>query len=469
MFDLTRTIHKMMWKKIPLINFFLLIICPLIAVAMVVLVFPDGGKAFFLVTFLSLLVIFLIRKFSPDRDFLTKVFLLALCLRMSLGIVIDFFGLLNFFGGDSFNYDEAAYKLVQYWFEPADSLADSSKVETIVNPPNWGIIYLTAFIYSVCGRSLFIAQSFCCVVGAAVSPMIYFCANQLYDNKRVARASALFIACFPTFIVWSAQLLKDGPILFLIVLTISMVMVLQKRFSLPATICLIFSLSAILCIRFYIFYMIAASVFLGVIIGTNFTFNSLVKRVIAITILSLGLIYIGVSQTAVTNLETFDMERLQSGRQYSARNFNSGFGQDFDVSTLEGAVSAFPIGLAYLIFAPFPWEVNNFRQLVTLPEMLIWWCLLPLLVKGIWFTLKTRLRRSIPVIVFILTLTVSYALLQSNVGTAYRHRTQIQVFLYMFIAVGWTLMREKRENIYIWRVNRYRRFFNKPPITIKHN
>jgi hypothetical protein len=249
-----------------------------------------------------------------------------------------------------------------------------------------------------------------------------------------------------------------------------MVMVLQKRFSFLAIICLILSLSAILSLRFYIFYMVAASVFLGSIIGTNFTFNSLVKRVIAITILGLGLTYIGITELAVTNLETTaDIEKLHSGRQYSANKFNSGYGQDFDVSTVEGAIAAFPIGLAYLLLAPFPWEVNNFRQTITLPEMLVWWCLMPLLVKGIWFTLKTRLRRSIPVIVFTLMLTVSYALLQSNVGTAYRHRTQIQVFLFMFIAVGWTLMREKREILYVWRVNRYRRFFNKPPITIKHS
>ena len=31
-------------------------------------------------------------------------------------------------------------------------------------------------------------------------------------------------------------------------------------------------------------------------------------------------------------------------------------------------------------------------------------------------------------------------------GTAYRQRTQIQVFLFMFIAVGWVLYRERRED-----------------------
>lgn len=470
MLGFTRTIQRMMGKKMPPINFFLLIICPLTAIAMVLFVFPEGGKAFFLVTFLSLLIIFLIRKYSSDKDFLTAVFLLALYLRILLGIVIEFFGLIHFFGGDSVAYDEAANNIVQLWHKIAYFSDDFSVIAIPENNPNSGIVYLTTFIYFIFGRSLFVAQSFCSVVGAALSPMIYFCARQLYDNKQVARVSALLIACFPTFIVWSAQLLKDGPILFLIVFAITMGLILQKRFSFPAIICLIFSLSAILYLRFYIFYMVAASISLGVIIGTNFTFNSLVKRIIAVAILGLGLTYIGVSERALTNYEAYaDVESRQAGRQWVANKFNSGYGQDFDVSTFEGAVSAFPIGLAYLFLAPFPWEVNNFRQAITLPEMLVWWCLIPLFFKGIWFTLRTRLRKSIPVLAFALILTVTYALFESDVGTAYRHRTQIQVFMFMFIAVGWTLMQEKREIIFIWRLNRYRRFFNKPPITIKQN
>jgi hypothetical protein len=43
-------------------------------------------------------------------------------------------------------------------------------------------------------------------------------------------------------------------------------------------------------------------------------------------------------------------------------------------------------------------------------------------------------------------LTLAYSIFQGNVGTAYRQRTQIQVFFFMFIAVGWVLWKEKRED-----------------------
>ena len=59
---------------------------------------------------------------------------------------------------------------------------------------------------------------------------------------------------------------------------------------------------------------------------------------------------------------------------------------------------------------------------------------------------------------FSVVLTLAYSIFQGNVGTAYRQRTQIQVFLFIFIAVGWELWREKREDRKMERVLKQRRF-----------
>jgi hypothetical protein len=97
------------------------------------------------------------------------------------------------------------------------------------------------------------------------------------------------------------------------------------------------------------------------------------------------------------------------------------------------------------MFAPFPWEIANFRQAITMPEVLLWWASFPLLFWGLIYTIKHRLRNAIAVVLFSLLLTVAYSIFQGNVGTAYRQRCQIQVFLFMFIAVGWELRKEKKE------------------------
>jgi hypothetical protein len=54
-------------------------------------------------------------------------------------------------------------------------------------------------------------------------------------------------------------------------------------------------------------------------------------------------------------------------------------------------------------------------------------------------------------------LTLAYSMFQGNVGTAYRQRTQIQVFLFMFIGVGFVVAKEKRENALAERRARMRR------------
>jgi hypothetical protein len=45
---------------------------------------------------------------------------------------------------------------------------------------------------------------------------------------------------------------------------------------------------------------------------------------------------------------------------------------------------------------------------------------------------------------FALFATVSYALVESNLGTAYRHRAQVLIPLFIFAAVGIAARRERR-------------------------
>ena len=93
-----------------------------------------------------------------------------------------------------------------------------------------------------------------------------------------------------------------------------------------------------------------------------------------------------------------------------------------------------------------------------MPEIIVWWSMMPFALFGLIYSIRHRLKPAIPVLIFSSMLTIVYALFQGNVGTAYRQRTQIQVFLFMFIAVGWVLLKEKRENVQIERRRRREMF-----------
>jgi hypothetical protein len=409
--------------------------------------FPDGVAAVLIIVLFSIVTIALIRHESPeDAEFLQRLFLIALLLRVGFGMLIQMFDLRSFFGNDATLYDMLGYRLYEIWFEGVSTDSDLSYRALDLGASGWGMNYLVAAIYTVTGKNAFAAQTFCACVGAATAPLVYTCANKIFNNRNVGRTAAVIVAVVPAFVIWSGQLLKDGLMIFLLVLSITMVLSLQEKFSYVSVGLLIFSLFGILSLRFYIFYMVVVAVVGSFIIGSSTSRQSILKRLAAILIIGGSLAYFGALQNAGEKLEEFgNLESIQRSRQDLSTSA-SGFGEDLDVSTTEGAMVALPIGFSYLMFAPFPWEAGNFRQAIALPEVLVWWTMMPFLVVGLWYSFKYRLRNSIAVLLFTFLLTIGYSLFQGNVGTAYRQRTQIQVFLYMFIGVGWTLRKEKKEN-----------------------
>jgi hypothetical protein len=70
---------------------------------------------------------------------------------------------------------------------------------------------------------------------------------------------------------------------------------------------------------------------------------------------------------------------------------------------------------------------------------------MPALVRGLRYSLRHRFRDVLPIVTFTLILTLAYAVFQSNVGTAYRQRTQIVMFFFIFIGAGIELKRSRRE------------------------
>jgi 4-amino-4-deoxy-L-arabinose transferase-like glycosyltransferase len=416
---------------------------PLVALAIIFLVGWDAIMALVVVALLSWIVISVFRVYAEEKDFVTQVFIGALLARLLFGLLVHLFDLRAFFGGDATTYDERGTELFEYWQQTQN--VGSSPLEG--QRSNWGMQYFVALLYSVFGRNIFLAQSVVAVFGAATSGLVYFCSRELFQNRRVSRLSALLVAFFPSFILWSGQLLKDGLVIFLIVLSILTVLELQKRFNYLALGLLIVSLFGILALRFYVFYMVAVSVVGSFIVGISKTNQGIIQRLAAIVIVGLGLTYFGVLGMVEENVESYGtLERVQVSRASLARTAGSGFGEETDVSTTEGAISAIPIGLAYLMLAPFPWEVSSLRSAITTPEVLVWWAMIPVVLMGAVYTLRSRLRTALPIVIFSIMLTLAYSIFQGNVGTAYRQRTQIQVFLFIFFAVGWVLIKERREN-----------------------
>lgn len=407
----------------------------------------DAAKAVLLCTALATVAGFYSYKRETDGPFLLRLFVAALLVRIVIGLAIFTFRGQDFFGGDAITYDFFGNAQMLGWGGDKYYQGVANQFVRSGQGSGWGMVYLVAAVYSVIGRNMLAVQLMNSVFGAATAVVIYLCAHQVFKNLRVARLAGIAVAFYPSLVLWSAQGLKDGPIVFCLALAILCTLKLGEKLSLKYIVILICVLLSLVALRFYVFYMICVAIAGAFVIGMQqISAVSFARQFTAVILLGLALTYVGVTRSSAIQFEHYgNLQQLQSSRLDQARSAESGFGRDVDVSSTSGAISTIPMGVLYLLFAPFPWQITSLRQSITLPEMVIWWASFPMLVLGLWFAIKYRLRMISPILIFTVMLTLAYSVFQGNVGTAYRQRAQLLVFYFIFVAVGFVLMKEKRE------------------------
>ncbi|HET9525874.1 MAG TPA: glycosyltransferase family 39 protein [Pyrinomonadaceae bacterium] len=415
--------------------------------AVLYLIPESGSGALALCAAVSLPTIYIVARGGEEKRFLLRLFTLAVLVRIIIASIIYLGNMQEFFGGDANTYHLFGQSLNQSWH--GDDFHNSRYTAFIQSGAGaWGMLYVVAAVYEVLGANMYAIQLFNASIGASTAVVVYYVTQSLFNNTRVSKLAAVLVAFFPSLILWSSQALKDGLIIMALALCILATLRLMEKITVRYIIVLGVCLAALLSLRFYIFYMMAAAVAGSFVIGMKSAdARSFLQRFVAIAAIGMVFTWFGVIRFAATQFERYgNLQMIQLSRVDQARNASSGFGKDVDVQTTEGALSVIPIGLLYLLFAPFPWQLASLRQSIALPEMLVWWAAFPLLVLGWWYALKHRLRQVAPIVLFTTMLTLAYAVFQGNVGTAYRQRSQLLVFYFIFVAVGAVLMVEKQEN-----------------------
>ncbi|HEV7682690.1 MAG TPA: glycosyltransferase family 39 protein, partial [Pyrinomonadaceae bacterium] len=379
----------------------------------------DAAKAVLLCTALATIAGFYAYKRDVDGTFLLRLFVAGLICRIAIGLAIFAFRGQDFFGGDAITYDFFGNAQMLGWAGDKYYASIANQFVRSGEGSGWGMVYLVAAVYGIVGRNMLAIQMMNAVFGAATAVVIYLCAFQVFKNSRVARIAGIAVAFYPSLVLWSAQGLKDGPTVLCLAVAILATLKLGEKLTIKYIVVLLVALLSIIALRFYVFYMIAVAITGAFVIGMQqVTATSFARQFTAVVLLGVALTYIGVTRSATAQFERYgSLERLQRSRQDQAARGDSGFGRDVDVSTTSGAISTIPMGVVYLLFAPFPWQITSLRQSITLPEMIIWWASFPLLVLGLWFTIKYRLRLASPILIFTFMLTLAYSVFQGNVGT----------------------------------------------------
>ena len=403
----------------------------------------DAVFAFLIAGLLNLVIIRMIRRRLPGEEgvFLGRVYLWTLLLRFALGLWLNAYSgqtaFADMFWGDSSTYDFGGWIMSLRW-----------EGQTYLNPyyqgkvSGWGFFYFTAAIYYIFGHNQLLAQFLNGTVGALTVVIIYAIAKNLFDVE-VAQWTARFMAFFPQMVFWSGAIYKDPAIMFCIAACMYAVLKLSSAFTVRHVLLFVAAGLALMSLRFYVFYFVAfATMGTFVLAQRRGLFGSLTSYVVLIVVFVGAFSFAAKRETVEEQKSYFTLERLQVTRSDQANLGQSAYVPHADVSTTHGALSALPVGLVYLLFAPFPWSVRGLRQILTLPETLVWYALWPALIRGLLHTVRHRFRLALPILVFAASLTCAYAVFQGNIGTAYRQRTQVTMFYFIFMAAG--LMQKRR-------------------------
>src|ERR1044072_8015230 len=158
--------------------------------------------------------------------FLLRIFIFGLLIRLIIGSLIFAYQGQDFFGGDAVTYDFLGQFQLAAW-------SGDSYSQTILKArvSGFGMGYYVGVVYFIIGRNMLAIQFINAVMGAITAPIIFVCAQEVFNNVRVSRLAALGVAFFPSLILWSSQGLKDGPIVFLLALTILATLKLGQKLT----------------------------------------------------------------------------------------------------------------------------------------------------------------------------------------------------------------------------------------------
>ncbi len=363
---------------------------------------------------------------EEDTRFLCAIFIAGIGLRCVIALLNHYLLPPGFFAYDDGRYNEVGRQLAAYWNQ------EGPYPEYIAHSNQIGWFALNGAITWLFGFVPLVPAFLNCILGP-LSALVVFALARAHFDRPVAVRAAFFSMFFPSIMLWSSINLKDAATVLCIVMVLYHALSLQRRFNALHLAGLLVFLTLLGTFRSYLFILTGGSVIGSLVVG-----RLGVSPRGALIALLLLIAFVGVYQRFGFGSEVVAGESLKTANQMrmDLAEGDSAYRGDAEISSPMKAIGFLPIGLAYFLFAPAPWQIFNLRQALTFPEMLAWYALLPAVFRGARYALRTRFPTAMALLGPGVVLSVSYALVESNLGTAYRHRAQVMVIYLIFAAIG---------------------------------
>jgi len=332
-----------------------------------------------------------------------------------------------YLGTDAVGYDAVARAMVQHWNQglPFPSVSDGKE----------GFYYMLAGLYWVFGAHTASGLAVNAALAAGLVPLMSDLTHRLF-GPAAARFAAPLVVVLPGLFLWTSQLMRESGMLFLLAVALSCAVRLTERVTLSAFVILTTALILAFTFRAPVALILAAGLIVGIAVADRQVVTGVVRALSALTImialmLASGIGYLGYQTATSVNLNQADIVRKDLA--YSAR---TGFAEEVDISTTRTALQFLPWGVFNFVLGPFPWQIREARQLPFVPDVIVWWLLLPSLWRG--WRAASRLigRRQLIMLIPALGTVLFMGLALGNFGTIVRERLQVVVLVVPLIALG---------------------------------
>ena len=364
---------------------------------------------------------------------LHMLFLVALVLRLGLAILYSTgaereMGLTK----DGFRYDRQAWHLVE---------SRRGTVPEITLPYRDEAYYhIVAGVYTVLGRRPLAAKALNCLAGAAMALLTLLIAFEIYGHPRMALAAGYVVALTPSFVHWSALLIKDALATVAVLAVVHALVSLRKAMRPWHLVQLGVALLLLLGLREYLFPILSvcAVVSLLALPMRELGWATWAGGVVAVLVVFLLGHFFGGGALGLDFLREeglTDADRIAHLRDKLGRGSGS-FGTGAAFGTLAGKLQALGKGITYFFVGLDVLRPRSARQLAAVPEAIAIVVFLPFVVWGIWCTVRTRLRAALPALVVGFVVMLAYSAITTNAGPLYRWRMQVFPLFLMFGMAG---------------------------------
>ncbi len=356
---------------------------------------------------------------------------------------------------DAIRYSGEGWALAQYWH------GVSKQKPTII----FKYSYYNAIVYYLIGYNPLVVRIINCFLGAISVMFIYLIAREIFD-KKIAVLSSIFCALFPSTIFWQVYNLRGASYMFCLISVAWIITKLQAKDKKMNFLYILLTIPLLVYLNFlkiYIFTFFAYGIILSFFISVRkkVVWRNLIYGLCFIIIFGLisksmggyGLLF---EKPAKVIVETIRMVPVNKKSQVSPqvsptltqtlvalsqtrKNLATGksaYKKNVDISTLRKATAFLPTGMTYFLFAPFPWQTKGLLQHLTIPEMLLWYLMVPFMLYGLFYALRFKWREIAFILIYLGITIILYSLVQSNMGTFYRQRMAIIPFCLIFASVG---------------------------------